>query len=831
MQTKVNGMRKWSTRFRHHGGFLISAVALALYSYPAWILTGIPGTDDLSNLNVPQRQLLGWFYQTGHWPLWNPFNFAGQPFLAAGQSGPLYLPNLLFSILPTVPALKLSYIFHIILLSIGMYALTWFLTKHRTGALVAAVAFTDSGFLVGHQIHTQMFDAMCWLPWVLLTFIRLQDEFSKRRLATFALVFAGQVFTGHPQIVFYTLFFCVAYAVLMWVWHPTRRGLKEIAWGFCGMILGGLVAAAQLLPTLQLIGYSDRSNVSPGFLLLGSLSPLQLIQFLLPFAAGGGYTGTAATDTSYYNLYGWPNFWEFLPYIGMAVLLLALATAIARFRQDRLVRTITIIGAFSLLLALGSNTFMSWFLTDVPGFDLFRVPARYIGLVDFSIALLAGIGTARLMNHADKALKSVLAVLPVLAMVGLLLFRLWGPYAAIPPLSLWIPFAELAVIEILAQVQLRGANPWPVRTLTVLAVGSLTMETFAVSPFVDWTQGVYTSSSPLTTYIQQHLTGTYPFTRIASLGTTPLMLDRPTSWQIPSVNGYDSLVPTWYVNEVNLTWTPETFVSEPRQLTDALGVQYIVTDAPDAPLLTQFSLGNTQWMHWIPSLQGTYGLKIILSPASSITNPESPLFSVTLKSGSHILTKFISGTPANSYIVNLPDNWPRNQATQVTLQSQNWTGNFGIESLQLLGAHETVLDVNQTFGARVWHPVARFGDIVVWKNPDKLVPAWVTTPSSPLQPAFGSGKLQSWQPNSQTWTVKASHSGIFVISQTYDPSWTATVDGKTVPVREVSGLLTAVPVAQGYHTVVLTYKPRSFQAGLGVSGLALAFCILLLLMP
>ncbi|QQE80260.1 YfhO family protein [Alicyclobacillus sp. SO9] len=830
-------MTTWASRCarfgRRHGFFLLITIVLVVLSYPAWIHTGVPGTDDLSNLNIPQRQLLKWFYDNGRWPLWNPFNFGGQPLLAAGQSGPLYLPNIVFVLFPIVFATKLSYVLHEILLAVGMYALSWHVSRHRVAAVLGAVCFADSGFLVGHQIHTQMFDAMSWLPLIFLLFLRLHERFTRRRFVFLGLAFAMEVFAGHPQITFYTALFVVLYAALMWLWSPSFQALKRWFFTLTAFALGGLLASAQLIPTLQLVSYSDRADVSKSFLLLGSLPWSGLLQLLLPFAAGGGYTSQPFTVNHFETLYYIPNFWEFLSYAGIVFLIAAIATACWKFIKDRTVRTLAVIGVFTLLLALGSNTVFSHILTDVPVFNLFRVPARYVGLTDFSLAILAAIGFAQLLQASSQRTLRVLITSTVSVLIVVLLGVRWiGPYVKMTPAGFWVPLTLLVLLLLIIVVSFAvpdRAKSWLGYGLAVIAVVDLVSQTYSMSQFVEWEQGHFRQPTPLQKFISTHLSGPYPFSRVASLGTNSLMLDRSAINRIPSINGYDSLVADWYVRDVNLTWRDRTFLSEPRQFINALGVEYIVTGA-DAGGLTSSSQGVAKWMHWLPRLKNTSSLRIVMGAHHTVIDAYAPLFSVTLQSGSHYYTEQISGWPAPSYVIPIPKTWPKTAATKVTITSQSWQGTFNVKTVQLFTSHGTVsYNVNRTFGARVWKKVADFNGVTVWKNPNPLYAAWVTSPNDPLHPDYGTAKLKAWTPNQQSWTVNAGHSGEFVLSQTYDPNWEATVDGKKTPVTRISSMLTAVHVSRGKHVITLNYKPRSFQAGLGISLITLLFSVILLL--
>ncbi|MEO0565302.1 MAG: hypothetical protein AAF125_24560, partial [Chloroflexota bacterium] len=57
----------------------------------------------------------------------------------------------------------------------------------------------------------------------------------------------------------------------------------------------------------------------------------------------------------------------------------------------------------ALLLAVGAYNPLNWLLVRLPGFDLFRVPARWLALYALGTAMLAGMGVAALTTHAVVA--------------------------------------------------------------------------------------------------------------------------------------------------------------------------------------------------------------------------------------------------------------------------------------------------------------------------------------------------------------------------------------------------------------------------------------------
>ena len=83
-----------------------------------------------------------------------------------------------------------------------------------------------------------------------------------------------------------------------------------------------------------------------------------------------------------------------------------------------------------------------------------------------------------------------------------------------------------------------------------------------------------------------------------------------------------------------------------------------------------------------------------------------------------------------------------------------------------------------------------------------------------LGEAGGNGKVEltHYQPNELQYTVESEKGGIVAFSEIYYPGWTATVDGKEVPVGRVNYVLRALRVSPGKHKVVMEFRPASVSA-------------------
>ncbi len=66
-------------------------------------------------------------------------------------------------------------------------------------------------------------------------------------------------------------------------------------------------------------------------------------------------------------------------------------------------------------------------------------------------------------------------------------------------------------------------------------------------------------------------------------------------------------------------------------------------------------------------------------------------------------------------------------------------------------------------------------------------------------------------------TVIAPRDGLAVILDPFYPGWTATLDGKPVPILRADFAFQAVPVPAGTHELRLTYRNRWVEIGAAVS--------------
>lgn len=399
----------------------------------------------------PYKQYAAEALRQGRLPLWNPHLFMGAPLLANSQVGLFYPLNWPFIWLDAPKQVAWSIGLHIALA--GLLALAYArlsLRLSRAGALVVAVLFAFGGYLGAQVEHINQLNAAVWLPLLfLLTDLALAHP--NRRWFWFlwlALVVAVTLLAGHAQTVFISLFGLGLYVVWRAVsdhWPPFRRrpGWRDM-FGFAGLLgrylgplavasaLAAALAAIQLVPTAELSGLSIRS---------GGLSFREAVSFSLrPTILHYSLLPPLGMDLS--QILG-EAFGEWVAYVGVTGLLLALLGAWQSVWQAQ-PRRFLFLAVAGLVLSLGLFTgplYLALY-TLVPGFNLFRVPARWLLLYSFGAAVLAGFGVDALLAPAcfRRRLRAAgrrlrhhgwrPAVLIGLLPAGLLALLVWKPVPA-----------------------------------------------------------------------------------------------------------------------------------------------------------------------------------------------------------------------------------------------------------------------------------------------------------------------------------------------------------------------------------------------------------------
>jgi hypothetical protein len=170
-----------------------------LFAQPHLLASDTLVSVDSASQFFPWYAFLGQNLMAGHVPGWNPATFSGTPFAANPLSGWTYLPVMLFfGLLPLAGAAKAYLIFHPLLAASSTYAFSRALGLGRLGALVAALAYANTGFLqIQNSCCFAFASVYAWLP---LALVGAEGALRSTRLTTRA-AWWGLAGVGVSQIV------------------------------------------------------------------------------------------------------------------------------------------------------------------------------------------------------------------------------------------------------------------------------------------------------------------------------------------------------------------------------------------------------------------------------------------------------------------------------------------------------------------------------------------------------------------------------------------------------------------------------------------------------
>ena len=371
-----------------------------------------PGLSDVVSQIIPWKIFSGQELRAGRIPLWNQYNLAGAPHLGNWQSGVLYPTTLLFLIFPDYIAWSLHVLLQPLLAGIFMILFLRQLKISSMASVLGAVIFAYGGFITSWFEWGTLGHALLWLPLAVYGILRQSRIPLRGKRLSLLTIFAMtmSLLAGHPQTSIYVMITVIGYYLYINIKQTMRFSLFLVS---CSLFLiTFLLASPQILPSIQVYMESARNLVdgrswAKAFL----IKPAGLITFIAPDFFGNPVTRNSWSDFSYVEMQG---------YIGIIGLILAIASLIRPdppVARQGLIKFL--IGMIIIALVLGTNNPVANWIIDL---NLPIIsdssPARIMGLIDFSLAVLAAFGLD-LISKIDKKrqFKSIGVILLLLSAI------------------------------------------------------------------------------------------------------------------------------------------------------------------------------------------------------------------------------------------------------------------------------------------------------------------------------------------------------------------------------------------------------------------------------
>lgn len=343
---------------------------------------GVPYKNFL--ITDPVRQQFPWkkfaidSVKKGTLPVWNSYEMSGKPQLANFQTGVFYPLNILLFISPFPIAWSLFITIQPILAILFMYLYLKSLKINTYASILGSICFAFSGFMIawlewGVIGHTYM-----WLP---LLFMSIDRGFMVQNIKwklIFILALSSSFFAGHLQTFSYMVLATSLY-FLARLFYKKKKAKIAFSYLF-DLSVVGVITFIQWFPTFRFLQISNRA-FDQSFLQEGWFIPWNhMVMFLAPDFFG---------NPSTLNYYGVWNYAEFVGYIGVSGLLLALYALI--FRRDKKTYFFLFLLLFSIIFSTSNFISKIPYILQLP-FIASAQPTRLIGIASFSLSVLAALG-------------------------------------------------------------------------------------------------------------------------------------------------------------------------------------------------------------------------------------------------------------------------------------------------------------------------------------------------------------------------------------------------------------------------------------------------------
>ena len=738
-----------------------------------WLKTDPAGFGDLMMYYLPGYDYAADRLRAGEFPLWNPYELCGVPFMAMLQYGCLYPLHAVQVLLSPVQGFFAVTAIHLLIGLSGVYCLCRVLGLSRSGSLVAATVFCLSGWaLFNSLVYPDAFRSGVWMPWAMAA----ADMVARRRRVVWAvllgLVLSLILLAGEAEIAARMAFLVSAYAVVVAATSAAGENrLISCATAFGLVLLAGLVSmgttAAQLLPTAEAWLMSARA------------------------AHGVSYDAVAGWGAVHPNLmaaglvYALPH----VPpaYIGIVPLVLAVA-GLSYGRRKPVLVFLTVLALLSLALGTGDHCPLWRLLFRLPGGSLFRYPHKFLAYFALSASVLAGMGTDRISEAAistdGRRARSLLApLLPgalLVLVIGSLIFMRVFPGG---------PSRELLVSRGWCRADLNNVA----LGLAAAAVGLMYLGRVSVSRF--WPLIVPVMMLPpllmfdMWAYLPARAVDIYKLpetveSQLDAAGHDRVYVDLSVKgkWHLPkyglvhrrhSLGGYEPLTPADFAQFCQPMYRRAAFREKPLGEQANIGLWGgLSSDLPAGRLLDMLAVRRVA------------------------VNPGSEMFGV----------KEVGGKLTFSY-----------DAARFRQVLQARTASV-FESVCAMPRAYFVSRARRVSGT------AQAVEEIMKPGFDPLKEVLLERDfAGMVDEVNGSATVEFIEdlPERIVLRTNSTGPGFVVLADQFYPGWTAKVDGKPTPIYRANGLFRSVPIVGGEQRIEFDYRPISFRAGSAISLLTL----------
>lgn len=762
--------------------------------YPNYLLF------DQSNQLYPLQQFAMEAMHEGRMPLWNPNIMLGVPILGTTQTAVLYPINLLAGILSPLSVILIRCIFNLWFAGFSTYILVRKLGAKYFGALISALAFMFSGFLIVWLGHPHS-NAAIWLPFMILMaeFIATSNFKSGLYASLTGLFIALSFFGGHMETTFSITIAWFLYFIIRSFQINSIKSIKRtFGIAIFSLLIGVFLAAIQIIPFLEWLSNSaalvERGGREFNIFYIGFWRNLLTLPTLL---IPNLFSNPSQTDP-YQSYLPWTNFNEFSMYVGIIPILLGVLGLC--IKQNKIIKIFTL-GAF-IFLALALKIPLLDYINELPVFRMFA-SGRYRLIFDFGIAVGAGLTFDAIMSKSYHLINWKF-ISKTLLLIGLIVL------VFIFSISFILPFFEKMILELGKNLITEQYNTIKVHSrslnevlVEVDRVWYGIIKHFNVNNWKLYFPALIAMLGAIWIYIWQNNF----FDKIVfQIGVVFLVLIDLLVFGIgynPSINAANVYPNTPAVNFLKKDSTLFRILPTTMQWRSNGPLAYGFNEIGGCELPTKYyhNFRNTIATSY-PFPTSEYSTGFTSNSANSKL--------IDLLNTKYIITTKEMDTTIRKDIKII---WQENKI-RIYKNNKSLPRAFFVNKVQYLSDDSTLKTLSNTLfdpASEVLLPLLQDKNIIL--------NSMITGSNSVMVTKYLAENVQI--------STNNSDNGLLVLSDSYYPGWHAFLDGKDVPIFRANYVMRAIYLPKGKHKIEFKYEPISVYIGIAISITTLLIMLIL----
>jgi membrane protein YfhO len=724
---------------------------------------------------------------SGSWPVWDPYLSFGRPLLANPATQAAYPWTWLNLVAPPAPIYTAYVVAHLVLAGAGAFRLARRMDLSASAAFVGAATWTLSGPLLSMVSVWHHLAGAAWMPWVVLAAECALRSPSVGRALLWGGAFGAQMLAGSPDMCVMTGA-VVGVQVLASFARGSARGapVRTLA---CSLLALGFalgLAAVLWMPAVENARHTGRWEMAESARTVWSMHPASLLQVLLPLLPGDVPLSLSAR-TALFDV-------PLVPFVNSFHLgLPALALAAAAFAGPRPPWALGFLALAATVVALGRHTWMYAAAAQVlPPMRILRYPSKAMVPAAFAVALLCAWGFEAWSQAEAARRRRWLLVVALPATIG----------CAVTWSALYLALHPEAWSGGVLEPARAGLAPVPgpaVRKLAATAAVSAIVLALAAAT-ATWPR----LARPAATAVAALAVGGLLWAHWDLNPTAPAAFyrERPPIVDLLEGDGARRVYVFDYLSRVTgkayrNRIPADIFSAGPSSALDAArGLQHYLIPITASRWGLFGSYEADLYALYSPQLRS---LTLVARAAE-----ETPLFDRLLRIGAvdHVVALHEEGLETLDPVATLPS--PFAAPIRVFRVPGAWPRSYVV-------AGARVGD-----GPQAWRILA---DPAFDPAREVVLSSGAEIP--PVGEPVGGSRILELRHDRVRVEAELRQPGFLVLSDTYDPGWKATVDGRAAPIQRANGAFRALRLEAGRHLVEMVYRPSSVMAGAALSALSL----------